>query len=112
MKQFLFTVIVCLLLSVNVEAFELDTSFDEEIRKNYNPSALEYSLPALPKTSPSQNKMQAQTLIPKTLPEVENKVTKVPIKKMQFNPNFDKSTAIKIKKGTKFKVKSKLYYKR
>ncbi len=35
-------------------AFELDTSVDEEIRRNYNPSALEQNLPTLPRTSPNQ----------------------------------------------------------
>jgi len=111
MKQKFLWVILCLFFSINVRAFELDTSVDEEIRKNYNPSALENSLPALPKTSPTQvNKTtQPQTSVPKSLPVQEKTITKIPLKKMQYNPNFDKSTAIRIKKGTKFKVKSSAY---
>ena len=89
-----------------VSAFELDTTFDEEVRKNYNPSALENSLPKLPKTLPTEqnnSSTQPQTTVPKTLP-TQQTVTKVPL---QYN--FDKSTAIRIKKGTKFKVKSSAY---
>ena len=106
-KIFIFTI---LLFATQCFAFELDTSVDDEIRKNYNPSAIENSLPALPTTSPTetQNKTQPQTAAPKNLPVTE-KITKVPVKKMQFNPDFDKSTAIRIKKGTKFKVKSNAY---
>lgn len=109
MKKYIFLFVI-LILSVSAYAFELDTSVDEEIRKNYNPSALENSLPALPKTTPTQQtKIQPQPVIPKTLPSQEKTVTRIPLKKMQYNPNFDKSTAIRIKKGTKFKVKSSAY---
>lgn len=98
--------LIILLLSSMVSAFELDTTFDEEVRKNYNPSALENSLPKLPKTLPTEqnnSSTQPQTTVPKTLP-TQQTVTKVPL---QYN--FDKSTAIRIKKGTKFKVKSSAY---
>ena len=80
-KLLLFTIF---LISAQCLAFELDTSIDDEIRKNYNPSAIENSLPALPKTSPTNplNSTQPQTVAPKTLPETEKKVVKVPLKKM------------------------------
>lgn len=99
-------------MSAKVDAFELDTSVDDEIRKNYDPSALENSLPALPRTSPGQQQSlpaKSQLSVPKTLPETEKTVTRVPLRKMQYNQNFDKSTAIRIKKGTKFKVRSSAY---
>ena len=109
MKNYIFLFVI-LILAMQASAFELDTSVDDEIRKNYNPSALENSLPALPKTTPTQQtKIQSQPAVPKTLPSQEKTVTKIPLKKMQYNPNFDKSTAIRIKKGTKFKVKSSAY---
>ena len=101
--------LLILLFSTNAYAFELDTSVDDEIRKNYNPSALENSLPALPKTSPTNTQNQPQAIAPKSLPVQERTITKIPLKKMQYNPNFDKSTALRIKKGTKFKVKSNAY---
>ena len=87
-------VFLAVLISLPVFSFELDTSVDDEIRKNYNPSAIEQSLPALPKTSPTN-----QTPKEKTIPyEIKPNITVV-----------DKSTAIRIKKGTKFKVKSNSY---
>ena len=98
--------VATLLFSSHCFAFELDTSVDEEIRKNYNPSALEQNLPALPKTAPSQS------VTTKTTATTTNKTTPVVpkpqlvIKKMDNDYKFDKSTAIRIKKGTKFRVKS------
>lgn len=84
---------------LSVFAYELDASIDDEIRKNYNPSALENKLPALPKTSPTSSLQP-----PKTLPTTPAQKVQTSIKQMPTN--FDKATAIKIKKGTKFKVKS------
>lgn len=107
--------VATLLLSSHCFAFELDTSVDEEIRKNYNPSALEQNLPALPKTAPSQSattKTTATTtnkttpVVPKTQPVSQPSKPQLVIKKMDNDYKFDKSTAIRIKKGTKFRVKS------
>ena len=92
-----------LLINLQACAFELDTSVDDEIRKNYNPSALEQTLPKLPKTLPNQISQ------PKNVPTTEKTDEKPVINKVQINPNFDKSTAIRIKKGTKFKVRSGAY---
>lgn len=107
--------VVTLLLSSHCFAFELDTSVDEEIRKNYNPSALEQNLPALPKTAPSQSATTKTTVtttnkttpvVPKTQPVSQPSKPQLVIKKMDNDYKFDKSTAIRIKKGTKFRVKS------
>lgn len=98
-------------------AFELDTSVDEEIRKNYNPSALEQNLPALPRTSPTQSqttsttttttsKTTSPTTVPKTQPVAQTTKPQLVVKKMDNDYKYDKSTAIRIKKGTKFRVKS------
>ena len=96
----------------NCGAFELDTSVDEEIRKNYNPSAIEKSLPALPKTSPTtSSSKQAQPVLPGSLPKTDSSKAKIRVKNMQnsYASVIDKSTAIRIKKGTKIKVKSNAY---
>lgn len=107
--------VATLLLSSHCFAFELDTSVDEEIRKNYNPSALEHNLPALPKTAPSQSATTKTTVtttnkttpvVPKTQPVSQPSKPQLVIKKMDNDYKFDKSTAIRIKKGTKFRVKS------
>ena len=107
--------VAALLLSSHCFAFELDTSVDEEIRKNYNPSALEQNLPALPKTAPSQSATTKTTATttnkttpvePKTQPVSQPSKPQLVIKKMDNDYKFDKSTAIRIKKGTKFRVKS------
>lgn len=107
--------VATLLLSSHCFAFELDTSVDEEIRKNYNPSALEQNLPALPKTAPSQSVTTKTTVtttnkttsvVPKTQPVSQPSKPQLVIKKMDNDYKFDKSTAIRIKKGTKFRVKS------
>lgn len=99
-------------------AFELDTSVDDEIRRNYNPSALEQNLPALPKTSPSQtqattpktttttSKTTSTSTVPKTQPVAQPSKPQLVVKKMDNDYKYDKSTAIRIKKGTKFRVKS------
>lgn len=107
--------VATLLLSSHCFAFELDTSVDEEIRKNYNPSALEQNLPALPKTAPSQSATTKTTVtttnkttpvVPKTQPISQPSKPQLVIKKMDNDYKFDKSTAIRIKKGTKFRVRS------
>ncbi len=114
-KKIISLFIVTLLFYSHCFAFELDTSVDEEIRKNYNPSALEQNLPALPKTAPSQStttKTTATTtnkttpVVPKTQPVSQPSKPQLVIKKMDNDYKFDKSTAIRIKKGTKFRVKS------
>lgn len=94
-----FLIVLLIFIGLPIMAFELDTSVDDEIRKNYNPSALENALPPLPKISPSTY-------------SVQNGVKEAETVKIQINKisdTIDKSTAIRIKKGTKFKVKSNSY---
>lgn len=105
---FLITPLVC-------QAFELDTSVDDEIRRNYNPSAIEQSLPALPKVSPTQTPASTQfshssatQAPPKTQPVQQSVKPQIVVKKLPTS-QIDKSTAIRIPKGTKFKVSSGTY---
>lgn len=98
---------IVLLLSSNTFAYELDTSVDDEIRRNYNPSALENSLPALPKVAPTQTPSKPTTsqTAPKTQPIAQPTKPQIGVKKLPTS-QIDKSTAIRIPKGTKFKVRS------
>lgn len=97
-------------------ALELDLSVDEEIRKNYNPSKLEQqNLPPLPKTTGIQSKTvttqskqsSTTTLPPKITPIVSDSAGKKVNKNLPGSTlTRDDFTAIKIKKGSKFRVKS------
>lgn len=106
--------IIFMLLATPVFALELDTSVDDEIRRTYDPSKLEQSLPALPKTAPTQQNTvsktpqttQALKTAPKSLPSTPVAKPQLGVKKLPNEYKFDKSTAIRIKKGTKFRVKS------
>lgn len=100
-------------------ALELDLSVDEEIRKNYNPSKLEQeSLPPLPKTAAPSKTVTTKPKAPSTTttttsaPPKTTPVVSEPTRK-KVNKNLpgttltqDDFTAIKIKKGTKFRLKS------
>lgn len=107
-------------------ALELDMSVDEDIRRNYNPSKLELEqLPSIPETQTSlpqlpelpdtiSQPVQGYT-VPSTLPSQPPKTTPVvtqststgKVKKSLPDTSLKNDlTAIKIKKGTKFKVKS------
>ena len=101
-------------------AFELDTSVDDEIRKNYNSSKLEDDvLPALPNvlSNPAQTSKPNYTT-PSTPPKTSTGVPKTNIDTDYSTPTrrattkitgvngSDSFTTIKIPKGTKFKVKS------
>ena len=91
-------------------ALELDTSVDEEIRKNYNPSKLELeSLPPLPEVKPTSQPAQKPPLEVVDIPEAKPIGSLPPLTPADKKPvisKIDKSTAIRIKKGTKFTVKS------
>lgn len=101
--------LIFLLLVTSCQAFELDTSVDDEIRRNYNPSAIEQSLPALPKVAPSQTTTPRTTQAPpKTQPVAQPAKPQIVVKKLPTS-QIDKSTAIRIPKGTKFKVRSSAY---
>lgn len=102
--------IALLICAMPVFALDLDTSVDDEIRRTYDPSKLEQSLPSLPKTAPSQNtspkNMPAPQTPPKSLPVTPDAKPQIGVKKFQNDFKYDKSMAIRIKKGTKFRVKS------
>lgn len=99
-----------MLLATPVFSLELDTSVDDEIRRTYDPSKLEQSLPDLPKAAPSQDISPKNTQVPQTppksLPVTPDAKPQIGVKKFQNDFKYDKSTAIRIKKGTKFRVKS------
>lgn len=115
LQKFISSVFALLISAMPIFAFELDTSVDDEIRRTYDPSKLEQTLPSLPKTSPSQSVQtpqpvkttQSQTSAPpKTLPAQQEAKPQIRVKNFQNDYKYDKSTAIRIKKGTKFRVKS------
>lgn len=100
-------------------ALELDLSVDDEIRKHYNPSKIEEeNLPPLPKlttpskppvktTAPAQPVKQT-TAPPKAVPIVQPSTPRGKVVKKLPGSELvkDDFTAIKIKSGTKFRVKS------
>lgn len=102
--------IALLICAMPAFALDLDTSVDDEIRRTYDPSKLEQSLPDLPKAAPSQDispkNMPAPQTPPKSLPVTPDAKPQIGVKKFQNDYKYDKSTAIRIKKGTKFRVKS------
>ena len=120
-KKIISLFILIIFITSQVFAFELDVSVDEEIRKNYNPGKIEQDvLPPLPKTqmpttAPARNMKTVgdNALPPKTLPITQSTTKKTP-RRVQTLPGTAKKNqfardgiaAIKIKKGTKFKVRS------
>lgn len=113
MNKNIFFILVMLIFSMQANAFDLDDSIDDEIRRNYNPSALEQSLPAPPKVSPTKTPSAPQTSTtqtpPKSLPVTQPAKPQIGVKKLPNDYKYDKSTAIRIPKGTKFKVRSSAY---
>ncbi len=113
--------LLCVMFGVMMPslALELDLSVDEEIRKNYNPSKLEQeNLPPLPKTAAPSKTVTTKPKAPSTTttttsaPPKTTPVVSEPTRK-KVNKNLpgttltqDDFTAIKIKKGTKFRLKS------
>lgn len=105
-----FVLLICFNLALApVSALEFDLSVDDEIRKNYNPSKLELeSLPPLPSVKPSESQAKPPfepIEIPDSKP-IGNLPPLTPADEKPVISKIDKSTAIRIKKGTKFKVKS------
>src|SRR5574344_872026 len=116
----LFITFILVMLPIKAFAYDLDLSVDDDIRKNYNPSAIEDTLPKLPTIDNATTNYKPNTYIstpsnnsnvPKSvLNESINTSTASPrVKTIPSQSNYkinDNSTAIKLKKGTKFKVKS------
>lgn len=92
---------------MSASALEFDLSVDEEIRKNYNPSKLELEgLPPVPNVKPT-TPAKPVTSIPNTPPiQQPPKTNLIPADQKPVIAKIDKSTAIRIPAGTKFKVKS------
>lgn len=110
-KKYFCLIAASLLLLSPVSALELDTSVDDEIRRTYDPSKLEQTLPDLPKipatvTQTPPKSTAASSTPPKTLPVTSDAKPQIGVKNFQNDYKYDKSTAIRIKKGTKFRVKS------
>ncbi len=121
-KKMIITAFALLIGAMPSYSIELDMSVDEEIRRNYNPSQLELdALPPLPETKNSAPKasqpVKTQTpkpvtgsqssAPPKTVPETVYSNSTGRVKKTLPNTSARNDlTAVKIKKGTKFLVKS------
>jgi len=116
-------VLICLiiLLTLPAGAFELDWSADDEIRQNYQPSKLEQEvLPGLPSILKEDVPPAKETTKQTTIPKMHDKSSALPPKttiETDFsgsskvtrakNVKNDNYTAIRLKKGTRFKVRSK-----
>ena len=81
LKKNLICLVILLLYTTQVYAFELDASVDDEIRRNYNPSALENNLPALPKTAVPSKPVSTTPTAPKTLPVAQPAKPQMVVKK-------------------------------
>ena len=109
-KIILSIIVAVFVLAMPVFALEFDVSVDEEIRKKYNPSKLELEgLPPVPNVKPTKPSSPASTpkaqpvktqTPPSSLPSL------TPATQKPIISNVRSSTAIKIKSGTKFTVKS------
>ena len=103
-------------------AFELDMSVDDEIRAKYNPSKLENDvlndLPPLLKNDVNTGKTQTTSVknVPVAYPKIDVPTAEITtdfsktkggvVKTMDSSFGGDKFTEVRVKKGTKFKVRS------
>ena len=102
MKKYFIVFLLLGIISYPVSSIELDASIDDEIRRTYDPSKLEQSLPALPKTTPSQPQIQTKTvtsspksnsnssLPPKALPVESPASPQLGVKKLPNDYKYDK----------------------
>lgn len=100
LKRLLISILIINLLCMQAFAIEFDTSVNDEIRKNYNPSKLEedMALPALPKILENGCSVKNYSPTNSTKPKVNS------VKPLQ-NYAATKQSYIRLKKGTKFKLK-------
>ena len=108
--------ILILMLTVKSYGWELDMSVDEEIKKKYNTSAIEDNLPNLPSIDKSgkgaapQSSVKNQDKVPTgqlIYHEDNKKIGRIKTLEGQIGSNISSDfSSIKIKKGTKFNVKS------
>ena len=125
-KKYLCSAFAFFICAMPAYSLELDMSVDEEIRKNYNPSKIELdALPPLPEIkntapsatvttppaiSPSESNPVTTTTSapPKTVPSTDYSKSTGRVKKdLPKTSAADDFSAIKVKKGTKFLVKSR-----
>lgn len=119
MKRFLILILIFNFLSTPVFAFDLDTSVDDEIRKNYNPSKIDddVALPALPKIT-KESMESAETKSVHSVPIAQKTTYKKNITpqsqkaSLQYKSNASINSQanppvsyITLKQGTKIKVK-------
>jgi len=118
LKKFLISILILNFLSLPALAFELDTSIDDDIRRNYNPSKIEEDnpLPALPRILNEQKAPVTPTVkpvsVPKTQTQVQVQLQQKAQAQAQYNqivqkptPPDGKESYITLKKGTKVKVR-------
>lgn len=94
--NFILSIILGLLIQSQGFCIELDTSIDAEINKTYNAGQLEETLPKLPQG------LEPNTPVNNAKPTVSTQPVTQPAK-----TSVDRSTAIKIGRGTKFRATSK-----
>lgn len=113
MKNFLISILIVNLLCMHAFALEFDTSIDDNIRKNYNPSKIEedMALPALPKILNETTTKPVNTVAPKSMlkpiakSEIKNEIKTSPaVYNQSISKTADNAYAV-IKKGTKIKVR-------
>lgn len=97
LKKFLVIFLALFFVQLPILALEFDTSIDEEIKKKYNSSKLEYDvLPNLPKVNTSSS-----SSVPKTTPVYTTEKPSI--------TSVQSSSSTEIPYGTKFQVKSNQY---
>ncbi len=95
--KFILSLILGLFIQAQGFCIELDTSIDDEINRNYNATELEHTLPKLP-----------QNIEPNT-PTYKKQSGTQPGKTISKRPQQDDFTAIKIRRGTKFRAISQTW---
>lgn len=100
------------MLGLSASAFELDMSADDEIRAKYNPSKLREDvlneLPPILQTPPATTSQPAYPKLDVPKSEIVTDFSKhgAVAKTMENSFGGDKFSQIRVKKGTKFKVRS------
>ena len=106
MKKFLIVILVINFFCIPIFALELDTSIDDEIRKNYNPSKIEDDmvLPPLPKIRDNMD-IKPTKPIPQTKKQNNPVAQTNSLQYVKPTKNSLKESYITLKKGTKIRVK-------
>lgn len=106
MKKIIGWIIILNLLCMPVMAFQLDTSVNDEIRKNYNPDKLQEDseLPALPKIPKTEFKAQEPKSNVPTKNFKTHEITSYEKETQKHTIKSEMSYAV-LKKGTRVKLK-------